>query len=128
MRGSGGKTGKAQKQQASKADADKAKGTKLIVRNVAFEATRKDLMALFQPFGQIKSCRLPKKFDSSHRCCHVCNYRKHQIECFVTLLLSGSHVNTYSRTCQLCYGVVLSMNENWLVGHEREGNRLVYVI
>ena len=44
------------------------KGTKLVVRNVAFEATRKDLMALFTPFGQIKSCRLPKKMDGNHRC------------------------------------------------------------
>ena len=44
------------------------RGTKLVVRNVAFEATRKDLMALFTPFGQIKSCRLPKKMDGNHRC------------------------------------------------------------
>lgn len=43
------------------------KGTKLVVRNVAFEATRKDIVALFGPFGQVKSCRLPKKFDGSHR-------------------------------------------------------------
>ena len=46
---------------------EKEKGTKLVVRNVAFEATRKDLMGLFGPFGHIKSCRLPKKFDGSHR-------------------------------------------------------------
>ena len=46
----------------------KGKGTKLVVRNVAFEATRKDLTALFTPFGQIKSCRLPKKMDGNHRC------------------------------------------------------------
>ena len=45
----------------------RGKGTKLVVRNVAFEATRKDLMALFSPFGQIKSCRLPKKMDGNHR-------------------------------------------------------------
>jgi multiple RNA-binding domain-containing protein 1 len=46
---------------------EKEKGTKVVVRNVAFEATRKDLMGLFGPFGHIKSCRLPKKFDGSHR-------------------------------------------------------------
>ncbi|XP_057970697.1 multiple RNA-binding domain-containing protein 1 isoform X2 [Malania oleifera] len=40
--------------------------TKLIVRNVAFEATEKDLRQLFSPFGQIKSLRLPKKFGN-HR-------------------------------------------------------------
>ena len=44
---------------------------KLVVRNVAFEATRKDLAGLFGPFGQLKSCRLPKKFDGSHRYCHI---------------------------------------------------------
>ncbi|GFQ00836.1 probable RNA-binding protein 19 [Phtheirospermum japonicum] len=40
--------------------------TKLIVRNVAFEATEKDLRQLFNPFGQIKSLRLPMKFGN-HR-------------------------------------------------------------
>ncbi|TKY56107.1 RNA-binding protein 19 [Spatholobus suberectus] len=40
--------------------------TKLLVKNVAFEATEKDLRQLFSPFGQIKSLRLPRKFGS-HR-------------------------------------------------------------
>ena len=44
-----------------------AKQTKLVVRNVAFEASSKDVRALFQPFGQVKSVRLPRKFDNSHR-------------------------------------------------------------
>lgn len=48
---------KAQKDQSS---------TKLIVRNVAFEATEKELRQLFSPFGQIKSLRLPMKFGN-HR-------------------------------------------------------------
>jgi len=48
------------------------RGTKLVVRNLAFEATRKDVVALFGPFGQVKSCRLPKKFDGSHRCARPC--------------------------------------------------------
>ena len=41
--------------------------TKLVVRNVAFEATRRDVQKLFNPFGVLKSCRLPKKFDGAHR-------------------------------------------------------------
>jgi multiple RNA-binding domain-containing protein 1 len=41
--------------------------TKVVVRNVAFEATRKDILGLFTPFGHVKSCRLPRKFDGSHR-------------------------------------------------------------
>lgn len=35
-----------------KIDKDKS-STKLIVRNVAFEATEKDLRQLFSPFGQV---------------------------------------------------------------------------
>ncbi|CAL9226089.1 unnamed protein product [Arabidopsis halleri] len=34
---------------------------KLHVKNVAFEATKKELKQLFSPFGQIKSMRLPKR-------------------------------------------------------------------
>lgn len=46
----------------------KGSGTKLVVRNVAFEGTRKDVLGLFSPFGAVRSCRLPRKFDGSHRC------------------------------------------------------------
>ncbi|KAL6499990.1 hypothetical protein OROGR_027900 [Orobanche gracilis] len=38
--------------------------TKLLVKNLAFEATAKELRQLFASFGQIKSLRLPKKFRS----------------------------------------------------------------
>jgi multiple RNA-binding domain-containing protein 1 len=58
-------------QQASSSPAlakDKPKQpTKLIVRNVPFQATRKELLVLFGSFGQLKKVRLPKKFDGSHR-------------------------------------------------------------
>ncbi|GJN18972.1 hypothetical protein PR202_gb06195 [Eleusine coracana subsp. coracana] len=52
-------------QTAKQNDKDKS-STKLLVRNVAFEATEKDLRQLFSPFGQIKSLRLPMKFGT-HR-------------------------------------------------------------
>ncbi|GMN60320.1 hypothetical protein TIFTF001_029406 [Ficus carica] len=48
--------------QAQKKNDDDKSSTKLLVRNVAFEATEKDLRQLFSPFGQIKSLRLPRKF------------------------------------------------------------------
>ncbi|CAN6236209.1 unnamed protein product [Urochloa humidicola] len=57
--------GKKDGQAAKKNDKDKS-STKLLVKNVAFEATEKDLRLLFSPFGQIKSLRLPMKFGS-HR-------------------------------------------------------------
>ena len=41
--------------------------SKLIVRNVAFEATRKDIRRLFGVFGELKVVRLPKRMDGTHR-------------------------------------------------------------
>ncbi|KAI8097768.1 uncharacterized protein BX664DRAFT_293484 [Halteromyces radiatus] len=46
---------------------EKMDTTKLIVRNVPFEATAKDLRELFSAYGQLKSLRLPKKFNGGHR-------------------------------------------------------------
>ena len=40
---------------------------KIIVRNLAFEASAKDVRTLMEAFGQVKTCRLPKKFDGSRR-------------------------------------------------------------
>ncbi|CDF37909.1 unnamed protein product [Chondrus crispus] len=45
----------------------KKPGPKLIVRNVAFEATRSDIRQLFSAFGQLKTVRIPRKIDGSHR-------------------------------------------------------------
>jgi len=41
--------------------------TKIVVRNVPFEANKKEMTSLFHTFGQVKSVRMPKKFDGSHR-------------------------------------------------------------
>ena len=39
---------------------------KLLVKNLAFEATPDEIRELFQPFGHIKKVRLPKKVNSSN--------------------------------------------------------------
>ncbi|KAI5963395.1 MRD1 [Candida theae] len=44
-----------------------AKSSKIIIKNLPFEASRKDLLELFGAFGQLKSVRVPKKFDQSAR-------------------------------------------------------------
>lgn len=46
---------------------EKVDTTKLVVRNIPFEATVKDLRELFGAYGQLKSLRLPKKFNGGHR-------------------------------------------------------------
>jgi len=43
------------------------KSAKMIVKNVPFEASRKDLRELFGAHGHLKSVRLPKKFNSRSR-------------------------------------------------------------
>jgi len=40
--------------------------TKLCVKNVAFEANKKEIIRLFTPFGFVRSCHLPKKLDRCH--------------------------------------------------------------
>lgn len=43
------------------------KTNKIIIKNLPFEASRKDVLQLFGAFGQLKSVRVPKKFDKSAR-------------------------------------------------------------
>merc|ERR1712150_377175 len=43
------------------------RATKIMCRNVPFQATRKELLQLFGAYGQLKKVRLPKKFDGGHR-------------------------------------------------------------
>ncbi|KAK8908668.1 hypothetical protein QC760_003027 [Botrytis cinerea] len=43
------------------------KRTKLIVKNLPFEASKSDIRKLFGTYGQLRSVRMPKKFDHSTR-------------------------------------------------------------
>ena len=60
----GGKGGK--KTDKSKMD-PKAATMKLIVRNLAFQATEGELKSLFSSFGAVKRVRIPKKMGGVHR-------------------------------------------------------------
>ncbi|KAH7321251.1 hypothetical protein B0I35DRAFT_477754 [Stachybotrys elegans] len=41
--------------------------TKIIIKNLPFQATKKDVRALFGTYGQLRSVRVPKKADSTTR-------------------------------------------------------------
>ncbi|KAJ9616859.1 Multiple RNA-binding domain-containing protein 1 [Cladophialophora chaetospira] len=41
--------------------------TKVVIKNLPFEATKKDVRALFSAYGQLRTVRLPKKFDNTAR-------------------------------------------------------------
>ncbi|KAL9001040.1 MAG: hypothetical protein Q9169_000524 [Polycauliona sp. 2 TL-2023] len=43
------------------------KNTKVIIKNLPFEASKKDVRSLFGAYGQLRSVRMPRKFDSSTR-------------------------------------------------------------
>ncbi len=64
--------------------------TKIMIRNVPFEATRTELLQLFGSFGQLKKVRLPKKFDGTHRGYAFCE--------FVTCKEAQNAMATLSRT------------------------------
>ena len=44
-----------------------AKKTKIIIKNLPFEATKKDVRSLFGAYGQLRSVRVPQKFDRTTR-------------------------------------------------------------
>ncbi|KAL7471201.1 hypothetical protein ACHAXS_011465 [Conticribra weissflogii] len=69
--------------------------TKIMVRNVPFEATRSELLKLFGSFGQLKKVRLPKKFDGGHRGFAFCEFltRKEAENAMATL----SRTHLYGR-------------------------------
>jgi multiple RNA-binding domain-containing protein 1 len=49
-----------------RADAEKraaGKKTKIVIKNLPFEASKKDVRALFGAYGQLRSVRVPKKMD-----------------------------------------------------------------
>ncbi|ANB13322.1 Mrd1p [Sugiyamaella lignohabitans] len=41
--------------------------SKILIKNIPFEATKKDIQKLFGTFGQLRTVRLPKKFNKSAR-------------------------------------------------------------
>lgn len=43
------------------------KSTKIIIKNLPFQANKKEVRALFGAYGQLRSVRVPKKFDNTAR-------------------------------------------------------------
>ncbi len=41
--------------------------TKVVIKNLPFETTKKDVRALFSAYGQLRTVRMPKKFDNTAR-------------------------------------------------------------
>ncbi|KAF6004111.1 RNA binding motif protein 19 [Cyanidiococcus yangmingshanensis] len=78
--------------------------TKLIVKNIAFEASKRELRQLFGSFGHLKSLRLPRKFDGSGRGFCFLDYATPQESARAKALAQGTHF--YGRKLVIEYSQV----------------------
>jgi len=69
--------------------------TKLMVKNVAFQANRQELLKLFGAFGHLKKLRLPKKFDGTNRGFAFVEYSSHKDA--TEALKALAHTHLYGR-------------------------------
>jgi multiple RNA-binding domain-containing protein 1 len=86
-RGAGGK-GKGKRKGR---DEDESQ-TRLVLRNVPFEATRKELRELLAAFGELTAVRLPKKFDGKHRGFAFADFVTHQEAAAAKEALQATHL------------------------------------
>jgi multiple RNA-binding domain-containing protein 1 len=56
-----------ERRKVDKAKAQATRRTKIIIKNLAFEASKKDIRELAKQYGSIRSVRLPRKYDNSLR-------------------------------------------------------------
>ncbi|KAL2063310.1 hypothetical protein VTL71DRAFT_5115 [Oculimacula yallundae] len=56
-----------EKRKEDNAKKQAGKRTKIIIKNLPFQATKQDVRALFGAYGQLRSVRVPKKFDHTTR-------------------------------------------------------------
>lgn len=65
---------------------------KLVVRNVAFQATREELMSLFAVFGAVKRIRIPRKVGGVHRGFAFVDFSSKQEAAAAMSALSSTHL------------------------------------
>lgn len=82
-------------------DVKPAKSNKLLVRNVPFEANKQELRELFSAFGQLKTLRLPKKFNGMHRGFAFVEFVSKEEAAKALQALSSTHL--YGRKIVLAY-------------------------
>ncbi|EKX44674.1 hypothetical protein GUITHDRAFT_109452 [Guillardia theta CCMP2712] len=66
--------------------------SKLVIRNVPFEANKKELRDLLSSFGELTSLRLPSKFDGSHRGFAFAEFVTHQEAAAAKDALGATHL------------------------------------
>ena len=69
-----------------------ATSPKLIVKNLAFQATKNDVKELFKHYGSIKNIKLPKKMNGQHRGFCFVEYDSVQAAALAKEALASSHL------------------------------------
>ena len=59
-------------------EGDNVNSTKLLIKNLAFEATKEELRKFFKSYGNIKTVRLPLKIDGGHRGFAFVDFASHE--------------------------------------------------
>ena len=76
--------------------------TKLLVKNLAFEATSSELKEVFQNYGEVKSVRLPTKTSGGHRGFAFIEFISHEDAESALAALQNTHL--YGRRLVLDWG------------------------
>jgi multiple RNA-binding domain-containing protein 1 len=77
---------------ADDADGENEQNTKLVVRNIPFEAGEKEVRELFKTFAQLKHVRLPRRFDGRHRGFGFVEFLTHQEAVNAKTTLAHTHL------------------------------------
>jgi len=62
-----GKDAAEERRKEDSAKRSKNRSTKIIIKNLPFEASKKDISTLFSSYGQLRAVRVPRKFDNSRK-------------------------------------------------------------
>jgi multiple RNA-binding domain-containing protein 1 len=73
-------------------DEENSQNTKLVVRNVPFEANEKEVRELFKTFAQLKRVRLPRRYDGRHRGFGFVDFLTHQEAVNARAALAHTHL------------------------------------
>ena len=71
---------------------DPTASTKLLVRNIAFQATQEELRGLFATFGAVKRIRIPRKMGGVHRGFAFVDFSSKKEAAMAKKALSNSHL------------------------------------
>jgi len=71
---------------------EEATNNKLLVKNLAFQATKNEITDLFKEFGSLKKVRLPKKMDGQHRGFAFVEFESMEEAALAKQALSSAHL------------------------------------